>query len=104
MADNVIRPSQKRRWGFTGTIDKIEVASEKATGTKDIMSEPQPGEESRGNGGGFPAEDEVTLDYLESLTKDQLFELATAHEIELESKSSDKKDVVFAELKEYYEV
>ena len=25
MADNVIRPSQKRRWGFTGTIDKIEV-------------------------------------------------------------------------------
>lgn len=103
MADNVIRPSQKRRWGFSGTLDKIEVASEKATDTKDIMSEPSQ-EEARGNGGGFPSEDEVTLDYLESLTKDQLFELAAAHEIELESKSSDKKDVVFAELKEYYEV
>lgn len=103
MADNIIRPSQKRRWGFSGTVDKITLTDEKATDVEDIMSTPEE-EESRGNGGGFPSEDEITLDYLESLTKDQLFELAAAHEIELETKESEKKEVVFNELKEYYEV
>lgn len=103
MGDNIIRPSQRRRWGFTGTIDNIQLTDDKAVDAKDILSTSEQ-EEARGNGGGFPSEDEVTLEYLESLTKDQLFELAAAHEIELESKSSDKKDVVFGELKEYYEV
>lgn len=103
MKDNYILPSQKRRWGFTGTAENIRLTDEKATDVESILTKSSE-EESRDNGGGFPSEDEVTLEYLSTLTKDELFDLAAAHEVELESKSSDKKEAVFGELKEYYEI
>ena len=104
MADNILRPSQKRTWGFGGTIDEIKMTQDLAKDAEDIMQRPKE-EEARNNGGGenFPGEDEVTLAYLESLTKEQLLALAAAHEVELENKGG-KKSEVFDELKEYYEV
>lgn len=119
MGDNIIRPSQKRRWGFTGTVDNIQLTDEKASDVKDILTLPEQ-EEARGNGGGVhvgtdgvvhdvdnvqsnhPSEDDITEEYLDGLTKAELFDLAKEHEIELDAKESDKKEVVLAELKEYY--
>lgn len=106
MADNILRPSQKRRWGFSGTANEIKMTDELASDVEDVLTEPS-SEADKNNGGGnpsqFPGEDEVTAAYLDSLTKDQLLALAAAHEVELENKDGKKADIL-AELKEYYEV
>lgn len=60
-------------------------------------------EGDRGNGGGFPDEESVTHEYLVSLTKAKLLDLAKAHEITLD-KPKGSKDELVAELAEYYEV
>lgn len=104
MADNIIRRKDKASWGFTanpdGTIKLgIPTPAEKAD---DILGDSDE-EESRGNGGGFPAEDQITYEYLHSLTKPKLLELATAHEITLD-KPKGNKDEILAELVGYYEV
>lgn len=106
MADNIIRPSQKRTWGFSGTADNIQMTSDLAKQAEDVLQTPTT-EGNKNNGGGepsqFPGEDEVTAEYLDSLTKENLLALAAAHEVELEKKDG-KKAEVLAELKEYYEV
>lgn len=104
MTDNVIRRKDKASWGFTANEDGtvalgVPTPDEKA---EDILTDPD-GEAARGNGGGFPAEDQVTYEYLHSLTKPKLLELATAHEITLD-KPKGNKDEILAELVTYYEV
>lgn len=111
MADNIIRPKQKRVWGFSGTAAEIKMTDEKAKDAEDILDtggtiDPN-AKGAQDNGGGesgqFPGEDDVTKEYLESLTKDQLLALAAHHEVELEKPKGNKTEVL-GELKEYYEV
>ncbi|AUM59725.1 hypothetical protein [Pseudomonas phage PMBT14] len=102
--DNIIRRKHKATWGFTanedGTIG-LGVPTEGKAGD-DIISKTDD-KEARANGGGFPAEDAVTLDYLRSLKKQELLDLAAAHEVTLD-KPKGSKDEILAELVAYYEV
>jgi hypothetical protein len=104
MTDNIIRRSQKASWGFTANADGtialgVPTDPEKAG---DILTKSDE-DEARGNGGGFPAEDAVTYEYLHSLTKPKLLELATEHEITLD-KPKGNKDEILSELVAYYDV
>lgn len=102
--DNIIRRKDKASWGFTEGADGqirlgVPTPDEKA---EDILTKDDD-PEARGNGGGFPAEDQVTHEYLSSLKKQELLDLAAAHEITLDDPKANK-DVLLAELVEYYEV
>lgn len=102
--DNVIRRKQKATWGFTSNADGtvgLGVPTSDKDGA-DIITKTDDGED-RGNGGGFPAEDAVTLEYLQSLKKQELLDLATEHEVTLD-KPKGTKDEILAELAAYYEV
>lgn len=104
--DNVIRRKEKATWGFTANADGtigLGVPTSDKDGEDLLLPEGKDQEEARGNGGGFPAEDEVTLEYLKSLTKPKLLELAAEHEVTLD-KPKGTKDEILAELVEYYEV
>lgn len=104
MADNIIRRKDKATWGFTADDNGQIKLGVPTTGkdAEDILVKKEE-EESRGNGGGFPDEDKVTYEYLSSLTKPKLLELATHHEIKLDDVKA-KKEGILAELAEYYEV
>lgn len=104
MTDNIIRRKDKSSWGFTANADGtvalgVPTPDEKAD---DILSDSDE-EGARGNGGGFPAEDQVTYEYLHSLKKDDLLKLAAAHEITLDKPKGTKEEVL-NELVAYYEV
>ena len=104
MTDNIIRRKQKATWGFTTNADGT-IALGVPTSDKDGADILASGDdkEARANGGGFPAEDAVTLEYLRSLKKQELLDLATAHEVTLD-KPKGSKDEILAELIAYYEV
>lgn len=105
MADNIIRRKDKRTWGFTadenGQVTLGVPTSEKDG--EDLLQEDD-NEAARGNGGGFPAEDAVTYEYLQSLKAKELKALAASHGITLESKANASAVDIRAELAEYYEV
>lgn len=106
--DNIIRRKDKKAWGFTadangviqlGKVNDVDPDDIRSTGAE-LSAD---GEAARGNGGGFPAEDAVTLEYLQTLTKPKLLELAKEHDITLD-KPKGSKDEILAELVEYYGV
>lgn len=104
MTDNIIRRKDKASWGFTANADGtvtlgVPTPDEKA---EDLLSDPD-SKEARGNGGGFPAEDQVTYEYLKSLKKDDLLKLAAVHEVTLDKPKGNKEEVL-EELIAYYEV
>lgn len=105
--DNIIRRKDKAAWGFTAGPDgQIRLGVPAPADTEDLRDaglETTDSEEARGNGGGFPAEDEITYEYLHSLKKEDLLKLAADHEITLD-KPKGTKDEILAELDAYYEV
>lgn len=104
MTDNIIRRKDKASWGFTqGEDGQIKLGVPTPDEKADDIRTVEDDEEARGNGGGFPAEDQVTYEYLHSLTKPKLLELAEAHEITLDNPKANKDDLL-AELEAYYEV
>lgn len=103
MPDNIIRRSQKKAWGFTANADGIIGLGVPNTKGNDDLLVSQNDDEARGNGGGFPAEDAITYEYLHSLKKEDLIKLAAAHEITLD-KPKGNKDEILSELDAYYEV
>jgi len=104
MTDNIIRRKDKASWGFTAGEDGQIKLGVPTTGqaAEDLLTRKEE-EESRGNGGGFPAEDKVTYEYLQALKKQELLDLAAEHEITLDDPKANK-DVILAELIDYYEV
>lgn len=97
----VIRRKDKAAWGFTQDAEGNIVVGVENTDDGDDMLSTSDNSEARGNGGGFPAEDAVTYEYLQPLTLKEMKALAQAHGITLDKKSA--KDVR-EELVEYYEV
>lgn len=105
MTDNIIRRKDKASWGFTADENGQIKLGVPATGkdAEDMLTNGDELEGARGNGGGFPDEDKITYEYLSSLTKSKLMELAAHHEVKLDDEKA-KKEVILAELADYYEV
>jgi len=104
MTDHIIRRKDKQSWGFVqGEDGQIKVGVPTPDEKADDIRTQADNDEARGNGGGFPAEDQVTHEYLSSLKKQELLDLAAAHDITLDDPKANK-DVLLAELVDYYEV
>lgn len=107
MADNIIRRKDKTSWGFTANENgQIVLGVPNTQDTDDIRSKGSDPEGAHKNGGGanpFPGEEDVTLEFLQSLNKEDLLKLAAEHGVELDKPKGTKPEVL-KELIEYYDV